>query len=201
MRRVLRSRKQKPLPSERDVILDCASVTVGGGMDSDVNSSSCYEPISKKRKLRKKDPESDADSNFGYDSEDVNASDTAIEGNRSEFQKNVSSKEVIDELLNETLKRNESNKARVLRCMKELCENNDVSLRQNIKTKKGSLTVSSYRCGRIKKFLTTRDAFLNEPKNSDKYKRLKTTWANEHKCHVVHVTSENYSFFHNGSVG
>ena len=86
IRRVLRSSKQKPLPSERDVIFDSASVTVGGEMDSDVNSSSCDEPISKKRKLRKKDPESDADSNFGYDSEDVNASDTAIEGNRSEFQ-------------------------------------------------------------------------------------------------------------------
>ena len=69
--------------------------------------------------------------------------------------------------------------------MKELCENNDVSLRQNIKTKKGSLTVSSYRYDRIKKFLTTRDAFSNEPKNSDKYKRLKTTWANEQNSGVM----------------
>ena len=69
--------------------------------------------------------------------------------------------------------------------MKELCENNDASLRQNIRTKKGSLTVSSYRYDRIKKYLMTRDAFLNEPKNSDKYTRLKITWVNEQKSGVM----------------
>ena len=31
----------------------------------------------------------------------------------------------------------------------------------------------------------TRDAFLNEPKNSDKYTRLKITWVNEQKSGVM----------------
>ena len=68
-KRVLRPRKEKIVTAKEDDMFDSTSVTVGGGKEPDGNSSTCEEPTPKKRRLKKNDSESEADYNFGSDSE------------------------------------------------------------------------------------------------------------------------------------